>query len=149
MQKQNSLRNLPRNVWVVMLTSFLTDISSEMLVNLIPFFLANVLGVRTAVIGLIDGIAETTASLMKIISGVRRGHVVTLSGYLVMATNAKGGVWLSSMAALLGACAIGAGGSAEAWNPAHTIVPTRATANALFETLDALIGSGLFGFSQS
>jgi MFS family permease len=69
MQKQSNLRNLPRNVWVVTLTSFFTDISSEMLVNLIPFFLANVLGVRTAVIGLIDGVAETTASLMKIVSG--------------------------------------------------------------------------------
>ena len=66
---QNSLRRLPRNVWVVTVTSFLTDISSEMLVKLIPFFLANVLGVRTVVIGLIDGIAETTASLMKIASG--------------------------------------------------------------------------------
>jgi len=48
MQRQNSLRNLPRNVWVVTLTSFFTDVSSEMLINLIPFFLANVLGVRTA-----------------------------------------------------------------------------------------------------
>ena len=69
MQKQNNLRKLPRNVWVVTLTSFFTDVSSEMLINLIPFFLANVLGVRTAVIGLIDGIAETTASLTKIVSG--------------------------------------------------------------------------------
>jgi MFS family permease len=40
-----------------------------MIINLIPLFLANVLGVRTAVIGLIDGIAETTASLMKVYSG--------------------------------------------------------------------------------
>ncbi len=66
---KTSLQRLPRNVWVVTITSFLTDVSSEMLVNLIPFFLANVLGVRTAVIGLIDGIAETTASLVKILSG--------------------------------------------------------------------------------
>jgi MFS family permease len=50
-------------------TSFLTDISSEMIVYLIPLFLSNILGVRTAVIGLIDGIAETTASLLKIYSG--------------------------------------------------------------------------------
>jgi len=63
------LRKLPRNVWVVTATSFLTDVSSEMLTNLIPFFLANVLGVRTVVIGLIDGLAETTASLVKILSG--------------------------------------------------------------------------------
>jgi len=58
-----------RNIWVLSATSFLTDISSEMLVNLLPLFLANVLGVRTLTIGLIEGIAETTASLIKIISG--------------------------------------------------------------------------------
>jgi MFS family permease len=64
-----SVTRLPRNIWVVTATSFLTDISSEMLFNLIPLFLANVLGVGTAVIGLIDGIAETTASLTKIYAG--------------------------------------------------------------------------------
>ena len=68
MQK-SSLRKLHPNIWVITATSFLTDISSEMLVYLIPLFLANVLGVRTAVIGLIDGVAETTASLLKIYSG--------------------------------------------------------------------------------
>ncbi len=60
---------LPRNVWVVTATSFLTDVSSEMLANLLPLFLANVLGVGTAVIGLIEGVAETTSSLLKVFSG--------------------------------------------------------------------------------
>lgn len=60
---------LPRNVWAVTLTSFLTDMSTEMLTSLLPLFLFNVLGVRTAVIGLIEGIAETTASLVKVFSG--------------------------------------------------------------------------------
>jgi len=68
-QKQSPLRRLHPNIWVVTATSFLTDISSEMIVYLIPLFLSNILGVRTAVIGLIDGIAETTASLLKIYSG--------------------------------------------------------------------------------
>jgi MFS family permease len=63
------LKALPRNVWVTTLTSFLTDVSSEMLIHLIPLFLANVLGVSTAVIGLIEGIAETTSSLLKGVSG--------------------------------------------------------------------------------
>ena len=67
--KKSGLRTLPRNVWVVTITSFLTDISSEMIFNLVPLFLANVLNTGTAVIGLIDGVAETTASLMKIYSG--------------------------------------------------------------------------------
>jgi MFS family permease len=60
---------LPRNVWVVTLTSLLTDISSEMISNLLPLFLYNVLGVRTNIIGLIEGVAETTASLLKVFSG--------------------------------------------------------------------------------
>jgi len=67
--QKSGLRNLPRNVWVVTVTSFLTDISSEMIFNLVPLFLANVLNTGTAVIGLIDGVAETTASLMKVYSG--------------------------------------------------------------------------------
>jgi len=68
-QNKSSLQRLPRNIWAVTLTSFFTDVSSEMIFNLVPLFLANVLGVGTAVIGLIDGIAETTASLMKIYAG--------------------------------------------------------------------------------
>jgi MFS family permease len=67
--QRKDLRRLPRNVWVMSATSLLNDISSEMLLNLIPFFLANILGVGTAVIGLIDGLAETTASLMKVFFG--------------------------------------------------------------------------------
>jgi MFS family permease len=69
MRDDRSLAALPRNIWVVTATSFLTDISSEMLFNLVPLFLANVLGVGTAIIGLIDGVAETTASVMKYYSG--------------------------------------------------------------------------------
>jgi len=62
-------RALHRNVWAVTLTSFFTDISSEMIVNLLPLFLYNVLGVRTGIIGLIEGLAEATASLLKLFSG--------------------------------------------------------------------------------
>ncbi len=65
----NSWRTLPRNVWVVTITSFLTDISSEMVFNLLPLYLSNVVGVKTNIIGVIEGIAETTASLVKVISG--------------------------------------------------------------------------------
>ncbi len=65
--KKNS--KLHRNVWIMTFTSMLTDISSEMLANIIPLFLYNVLGVRTSLIGLIDGIAESTASITKIFSG--------------------------------------------------------------------------------
>lgn len=63
------LRGLPRNVWAVSATSFFMDISSEMVINLLPLFLANVLGVRTSVIGVIEGGAEWAASIFKLFSG--------------------------------------------------------------------------------
>jgi MFS family permease len=84
--QKRGIRNLPINVWIVTATSFLTDISSEMIVNLVPLFLANVLNAGTAVIGLIEGLAETTASLMKIYSGALSDKLgkrkwITVIGY--------------------------------------------------------------------
>ncbi len=78
-----AFRSLPRNVWVVTATSFLTDISSEMIVHALPLFLANVLGVRTSVIGLIEGLAETVASLLKIFSGWLSDRLGTRKGLAV------------------------------------------------------------------
>jgi MFS family permease len=63
------LRSMPRNVWAVSLTSFFMDISSEMVINILPLFLSNVLGVKTNIIGLIEGVAETTSSILKMFSG--------------------------------------------------------------------------------
>lgn len=68
-QGKASLRNLPRNVWAVSLTSFFMDISSEMVINILPLFLANVLGIKTNLIGVIEGVAEATASVLKLFSG--------------------------------------------------------------------------------
>ena len=65
----DGIKKLPRNVWAVGFTSFFMDVSSEMVINIVPLFLANVLGVQTAVIGLIEGIAEATASILKLFSG--------------------------------------------------------------------------------
>ncbi len=68
-KERASISQLPRNVWAVSLTSFFMDVSSEMVINILPLFLANVLGVQTAIIGLIEGIAEATASILKLFSG--------------------------------------------------------------------------------
>lgn len=81
---------LPRNIWAVSLTSFFTDISSEMILNLLTLFLANVLGASTVVIGLIDGVADTTASLSRILSGwisdrLARRKGLTAIGYTLSA----------------------------------------------------------------
>jgi MFS family permease len=99
-EPKSSLRRLPRNVWVVTVTSFLTDISSEMVFNVLPLFLANVLGVRTSVIGLIDGLAETTASLTKLYSGwlsdkLGQRKWLTVAGY-ALSTVAKPFLYFAS-----------------------------------------------------
>jgi len=66
---RSKLKELPANLWVASATSFLTDISSEMVINILPLFLSNVLGVQTSIIGLIEGVAEATASILKLFSG--------------------------------------------------------------------------------
>jgi MFS family permease len=70
--------------------SFLTDVSSEMIYPLLPAFLTKTLGAGPAAIGLIEGVAETTASLTKIGSGiwadrVRRRKPLVVLGYVVAA----------------------------------------------------------------
>lgn len=81
-----SWRAMPRNVWAVSAASFFMDISSEMVINILPLFLANVLGVKTSIIGVIEGFAETTASLLKVFSGwlsdkLRARKWLAVSGY--------------------------------------------------------------------
>ncbi len=60
---------LSGNVFYLGLVSFFTDISSEMTLTLLPLFLTNVLGVAVPIVGLIEGGAEATSSLLKIVSG--------------------------------------------------------------------------------
>jgi MFS family permease len=60
---------IPRNVWVVGWVSLFMDVSSEMVYPLVPLFLSNQLDASKSVVGLIEGIAEATASLLKLGSG--------------------------------------------------------------------------------
>lgn len=83
---------LHRNVWVASATSFLTDVSSEMLQNVLPLFLANVLGVRTWAVGVVEGLAESTASLLKLWSGwfsdrMRARKWLAVVGYFISASS--------------------------------------------------------------
>lgn len=74
------------NVFFTGLVSFFMDMSSEMIYPLVPLFLSSVLGVNKALIGTIEGIAESTASLLKIFSGwfsdrIRKRKILMISGY--------------------------------------------------------------------
>jgi MFS family permease len=61
---------LPRSVWALGIVSLCMDMSSEMIHALLPIFLVGTLGVSALVLGVIEGIAEATASISKIFSGV-------------------------------------------------------------------------------
>jgi MFS family permease len=63
------LQTLPRSVWALGLVSLLMDTSSELIHSLLPVFLVTVLGASAAWVGVIEGIAEATASISKIFSG--------------------------------------------------------------------------------
>lgn len=76
---------LSRNVRVVSAVSFAQDTASEILYPVLPFFITGVLGASPAVLGLIEGLADGTASVMKAASGrladVRRRRPLVASGY--------------------------------------------------------------------
>lgn len=65
----NVKMRLKKNVFRLGLTSFFTDMSSEMIFPVLPIFLTTVLGANMAVIGLIEGVAESAATILKLFSG--------------------------------------------------------------------------------
>jgi MFS family permease len=69
MREEKKFLGLEKNIFFTGLVSFFMDISSEMIYPLVPVFLASVLGVNKSLIGLIEGIAESSASLLKVFSG--------------------------------------------------------------------------------
>ena len=62
-------REIPASIWALGLVSLLMDVSSEMIHALLPLYLVGVLGASTLTVGVIEGIAEATASITKIFSG--------------------------------------------------------------------------------
>ncbi|HRD29295.1 MAG TPA: MFS transporter [Caulobacter sp.] len=60
---------MPRTVWALGLVSMFTDVSSEIIHSLLPVFLVTGLGASVALVGLIEGVAEATASITKLFSG--------------------------------------------------------------------------------
>src|SRR3990167_563719 len=72
---KSTLRQIPAGVWVLGCVSMLMDISSEMIHSLLPLFLVTTLGASALAVGIIEGLAESTALIVKVLSG-------TLSDYL-------------------------------------------------------------------
>ncbi|WP_306533352.1 MFS transporter [Geobacter sp.] len=97
------LKGISGNVLILGVVSFLTDVSSEMIYPLLPFFLTTVIGAGPAFLGLIEGVAESTAAFLKLASGIFSDRVRSRKG-LVLA-----GYTLSSLARPLVAAATSAG----------------------------------------
>ncbi len=84
--KPPSNPTIPRTVWALGFVSLFMDISSEIVHSLLPLFLTSTLGLSVALVGLVDGVAESTASIAKIFSGyvsdrMRRRKPLILIGY--------------------------------------------------------------------
>ncbi len=80
------LRALPSGVWALGFVSLFMDISSELIHSLLPVFMSSVLGASMMTIGMIEGIAEATASVTKVFSGtisdaLRKRKMLAVLGY--------------------------------------------------------------------
>lgn len=80
------LSGITRNVFMLGLVSFLTDLSTEMIYPLLPIFLTAVLKTGALFVGVVEGIAESTASLFKLFSGwisdkLNRRKILVIGGY--------------------------------------------------------------------
>jgi len=75
LSRKSTLTQIPAGIWILGFVSMLMDISSEMIHSLLPMFMVTTLGASAFAVGLIEGLAESTALIVKIFSG-------TLSDYL-------------------------------------------------------------------
>ena len=69
MSRNTPFKRIPVSIWALGLVSMFMDISSEMIHSLLPLFLVGTLGASTVIVGLIEGLAESTALLVKVFSG--------------------------------------------------------------------------------
>ena len=78
-----TLRQIPSGIWVLGLVSMLMDISSEIIHSLLPLFMVTTLGLSTFTIGLIEGLAESTALIVKVFSGALSDYLGKRKGLAV------------------------------------------------------------------
>ena len=79
-----TLGRIPQGVWVLGGVSLLMDVSSEMIHSLLPLFMATTLGASVIVIGLIEGMAEATALIIKVFSGVLSDYLGKRKGLALL-----------------------------------------------------------------
>ena len=80
----STLRQIPSGIWVLGLVSMLMDISSEMVHSLLPMFMVTTLGTSVFAVGLIEGLAESTALVVKVFSGALSDYLGKRKGLTVL-----------------------------------------------------------------
>lgn len=81
---RSTLQQIPTGVWVLGFVSMLMDISSEMVHSLLPLFMVTTLGASALTVGLIEGLAESTALIVKIFSGALSDYLGKRKGLAVL-----------------------------------------------------------------
>lgn len=77
------LRQIPAGIWVLGFVSLLMDIASEMIHSLLPLFMVSVLGTSALTVGIVEGLAESTALIVKVFSGVLSDYLGKRKGLAV------------------------------------------------------------------
>ncbi len=157
MKEERKFFGLEKNIFFTGLVSFFMDMSSEMIYPLVPIFLASVLGVNKSLIGLIEGIAESSASLLKVFSGWFSDRIgnrknLMIAGYAISTLSrpfmATAGTWQK----ILGARFIDRLGKGIRTAPRDAIIAESSKASHLarsfsfhrsMDTLGAVAGPGL------
>ncbi len=78
------LRQMPAGVWALGFVSLLMDISSEMIHSLLPLFMVGTLGASALMVGIIEGVAEATALIVKVFSGALSDYLGKRKGLAVL-----------------------------------------------------------------
>ncbi len=84
MSETIATRSIPRTVWALGFVSLFMDLSSEMVHSPLPIFLVGTLGVSMITLGLIEGIAEATALIVKVFSGAISDYFGRRKGLLLV-----------------------------------------------------------------
>ncbi|MDO8459214.1 MAG: MFS transporter [Burkholderiaceae bacterium] len=79
-----TLRQIPTSIWVLGFVSMLMDISSEMIHSLLPLFMVTTLGTSAFAVGLIEGLAESTALIVKVFSGALSDYLGKRKGLALL-----------------------------------------------------------------
>jgi len=83
MQSGHILRQIPKGVWILGVVSMLMDISSEMIHSILPLFMITTLGMSAFAVGVIEGLAEATALIVRIFSGALSDYIGKRKGLAV------------------------------------------------------------------